>query len=220
MTLRAQDAIPVSAGARAVLEEIYASGRVVDPDGLPLDAFPTSIPIEHAVRLAQTVGDNDLLRTVETGMAYGVSTLAIAGAHADRGTGHHVAVDPIQSTKWRSIGRTNLRRAGIERFVRVVEERSDEALPRMVAEGDACDFAFIDGHHLFDFVMVDFFYIDRMLVEGGIVAFHDPWIPAVGRVLDFVRRNRAYEVSSADEWLALLVKVGHDERDWDEYRPF
>jgi predicted O-methyltransferase YrrM len=217
----AQASIPVSGGAGALLEEIYATRRVRDRDGAPLDdVFPASIPLEHAIRLAEVVRDNDLLRTVETGMAYGVSTLAIAGVHADRDAGQHVAIDPIQSTKWRSIGRTNLRRAGIERFVRVLEERSDEALPRLVAEGNACDFAFIDGHHLFDFALVDFFYVDRMLVEGGIVAFHDPWIPAVGRVLDFVRSNRAYEVSSADKWLALLTKTGPDERHWDEYQPF
>ncbi|MDX6675169.1 MAG: hypothetical protein QOH11_2587 [Solirubrobacteraceae bacterium] len=225
MTLGAQDAIPVSAGARAVLEGLYASPRVADPrdpDGPPLEVFPTSIPVEHAVLLAETVRDNDLVRTLETGMAYALSTLAIAGVHADRDAGRHVAIDPIQSTKWRSLGRENLRRAGIERFVEVVEERSDEALPRMAAEGQACDFAFIDGHHLFDFVLVDFFYVDRMLVEGGIVAFHDPWIPAVARVIDFLRtnRDRDYELARADEGLALLRKVGTDERDWDHWRPF
>jgi hypothetical protein len=182
--------------------------------------FPTSIPIEHAVRLAEIVRDGSLVRTVETGMAYALSTLAIAGVHAERGCGSHVAIDPIQSTKWRSIGRAHVRRAGLEAFVTVVEERSDAALPRMVAAGETCDFALIDGHHLFDFVLVDFFYLDRLLVEGGVVAFHDPWIPAVGRVLDFVRHNREYDVMSADDGLALLRKVGMDERDWDYYRPF
>jgi methyltransferase family protein len=220
VTLGAQDAIPVSAGARAVLEEIYAARRVEDPDGSLLEVFPTSIPIEHAVRLAEIVRDHGLTRTLETGMAYALSTLAIAGVHADRETGRHVAVDPIQSTKWRSLGREHVRRAGLEPYVRVVEERSDEALPRMVAEGETCDFAFIDGHHLFDFVLVDFFYLDRMLDVGGVVAFHDPWIPAVGRVLEFVRRNRDYDVLEEDDGLALLRKVGTDERDWDHHWPF
>jgi hypothetical protein len=220
MTLDARSAIPVSAGARAVLEEVYAARRVEDPDGSLLEVFPTSIPVEHAIRLAEIVRDHDLMRTVETGMAYALSTLAIAGVHADRGAGRHVAIDPIQSTKWRSLGRAHVRRAGLEPYVRVVEQRSDEALPRMVADGERCDFAFIDGHHLFDFVLVDFFYVDRMLVEGGMIAVHDPWIPAVSRVLDFVRRNRAYEVTAEDQGLALLEKTGDDERDWDDHRPF
>jgi len=223
VSLGAQNTIPVAAGARDVLEEVYATPVFVDPrdpDGPPLEVFPTSIPREHAVRLAEIVRDNDFTRTVETGMAYALSTLAIAGVHAERGSGSHTAIDPIQSTKWRSIGRENVVRAGLEPFVRIVEEQSDEALPRMATSGQVCDFAFIDGQHLFDFVLVDFFYLDRMLVEGGIVAFHDPWIPAVGRVLDFVRSNRAYEVTSEDDHLALLRKAGGDERDWDDYRPF
>jgi methyltransferase family protein len=223
MTLGAQKTIPVSPQARAVLEEVYAAPRLEDPrypGGLPLEVFPTSIPIEHAVRLAEIVCDGGLVQTVETGMAYALSTLAIAGVHAERGTGSHVAIDPIQSTKWRSIGRAHVRRAGLEGFVTVLEERSDAALPRMVAAGETCDFGFIDGHHLFDYVLVDFFYLDRMLVEGGIIALHDPWIPAVGRVLDFVRQNRDYEAMSADDGMALLRKVGTDERDWDHYRQF
>jgi predicted O-methyltransferase YrrM len=219
MTVRAQD-VPVCEGARALLAELYERRQVRDDAGELLELFPTSIPVEHAVRLAETVRDRELTRTVETGMAYGLSTLAIAGVHAARESGEHVAIDPIQSTKWRSLGRAHVRRAGLERYVEVLEERSDEALPRLAAEGRECDFVFIDGHHLFDFVLVDFFYADRMLVEGGIVAFHDPWIPAVGRVLDFVRHNRAYEVMSADDGLTLLEKTGDDERDWNEHRPF
>ncbi len=223
MSLGAKHAIPVSAGARAVLEEIYSRPRLPDPDdptGAPLEVFPTSIPMEHAARLADTVHDRGFTRTVETGMAYGLSTLAVAGVHAARGSGHHLAIDPIQSTKWRSLGRAHVRRAGIAPFVTVVEASSDAALPRMAADGEAFDFAFIDGHHLFDFVLIDFFYADRMLVEGGIVAFHDPWIAAVGKVLDYVRTNRAYKTISADDGLALLLKIGTDERDWDHHRDF
>jgi hypothetical protein len=223
MTLDTSRTIPVSRATRAVLEEIYAAPRLadrLDPGGPPLEVFPTSIPVEHAVRLAETVRDENCLQTVETGMAYGLSTLAIAGAHAERGRGAHVAIDPIQSTKWRSMGREHVRRAGLEAVVTVVEEPSDVALPRMVAAGAACDFAFIDGHHVFDFVLVDFFYLDRMLGTGGLLAFHDPWIPGVGRVLDFVRHNREYDLVEEDMGLAVLRKLGSDERDWDHYRAF
>jgi predicted O-methyltransferase YrrM len=223
VSLQARQAIAVSPGAGAVLAELYAEPHLEDPRdpaGPRLDVFPTSIPVEHAVRLAEIVRDAGLMRTLETGMAYGLSTLAIAGAHAARGSGRHVAIDPIQSTKWRSLGRAHVRRAGIEDFVTVIEQRSDEALPRLSAAGEELDLAFIDGHHLFDYTLVDFFYADRMLVSGGVVAFHDPWIPAVGRVVDFVRTNRAYEVLSADGGLALLEKIGSDERDWDDHRDF
>jgi len=45
------------------------------------------------------------------------------------------------------------------------------------AQGERIDFAFIDGAHTFDHVLVDFFYIDRMLNVGGIVAFDDVGFP-------------------------------------------
>jgi hypothetical protein len=42
---------------------------------------------------------------------------------------------------------------------------SDEVLPRLCAQHERFDFAFIDGNHRFDYVLVDFFYIDKLLAH-------------------------------------------------------
>jgi len=69
-----------------------------------------------------------------------------------------------------------------------------DALPRLCAEGERFDFVFIDGRHLFDCVLVDFFYVDRLLEVGGYVALDDLWMPAVRKVKSFILRNRSYEL--------------------------
>jgi predicted O-methyltransferase YrrM len=204
-----------------LIDTIYETGRVEAADGSLLDAFPAALPRLHAEEIARLVRDMHLTRTLETGMAYGLSTLAICEVHAERGEGSHIAIDPFQSTDWRGIGVLNLRRAGLDHLVRVIEEPSDDALPRLRAEGVRLDFALIDGLHLFDATLVDFFHIDRMLDIGGVVVFHDTWMPAVAQAVAFVRRNRAYEpVEAGDSAMEALRKTGEDDRAWDFHRDF
>jgi predicted O-methyltransferase YrrM len=138
----------------SLIDRIYETGKVEAADGALIDAFPESIPEAHASEIERLVRDLHLTRTLETGMAYGLSTLTICGVHDQRGEGEHVAIDPHQSTDWQSIGVLNLERAGLDRRARVIEARSDEALPRLRDEGLRIDFALIDGLHLFDAAMV------------------------------------------------------------------
>jgi predicted O-methyltransferase YrrM len=204
-----------------VLDRIYATGHVEDERGVPVAAFPCGISARHAAAIERVLGDLQLTRTLETGMAYGLSTLTICGVHEDRGDGTHIAIDPGQTSRWRSIGLLNVRRAGLEDRLRLIEARSDEALPRLRDEGVRLDFALIDGRHLFDVALLDFYYVDRMLDAGGVVAFHDTWMPAIADVIAFVRRNRHYErMRGAGRGMALLRKLGDDDRAWDFHRGF
>ena len=98
---------------------------------------------------------------------------------------------------------------------------SETALPRLGAEGLELDFALVDGLHLFDHTLVDFFYADRMLRDGGLVVFHDTWMPAVAQAVAYVEANRAYErVRAGDAAMAVLRRTGGDERAWDFHRDF
>jgi predicted O-methyltransferase YrrM len=203
-----------------MLDRIYATGRVEAEDGTPVTVFPSGVPRAHAEQLAALVRDRDLRRTLETGLGYGISTLAICEVHEARGEGSHIAIDPHQE-RYRSIGLLNLRRAGLDHRVRVIETRSDEALPLLRAEGVRLDFALIDGRHMLDMALLDFVYIDRMLDVGGIVVFHDTWMPAIAEAVAYVVANRAYEeLEAVDHGLAVLRKRGEDDRSWDFHRDF
>ena len=183
-----------------LLEQVYSSGKVIDAEGNQYDLAPISIPRETAVVLEEFVFRHALKRTLEVGFAYGLSALAICEAHKRRGEGSHIAIDPLEDADYHSIGLLNLHRAGRSEFVRFLSAPSHEALPQLLKAGERLDFAFIDGMHLFDNVLLDFYYVDRMLEPSGYIAFDDLWMKSIRRVISFVLSNRSYElepVSSA-----------------------
>jgi predicted O-methyltransferase YrrM len=207
--------------AAALIDRIYESGKVEAADGERLDAFPESVPRFHAQEIERLVRDLALTSTLETGMAYGLSTLAICSVHEARAGGSHIAIDPYQSTDWRGIGVLNLERAGLSARARVIEARSDVALPRLRDEGLRIDFALIDGLHLFDATLVDFYLIDQLMDVGGVVVFHDTWMPAVAQAVAYVLANRAYEpIEAGDAAMSALRKQADDDRAWDFHRDF
>ncbi len=154
--------------------------------------FPRATPFAVGSVLSKLVTENGFTRTLEVGMAYGLSTLFLCEALRSNGGGQHIAIDPAQTTGWHSIGLLNVQRAGLSSYLRFMEEFSHGALAKLVDEGQRLDFAFIDGSHLFDRTLIDFYFIDLMLRTGGYVVFDDLWMPAVRDVVSYVVTNRAY----------------------------
>jgi hypothetical protein len=131
---------------------------------------------------------------MEIGLAYGLSTLCICEALAKVGGRRHIAIDAFQSTIWNGIGIHNVHAAGFSNLIELREELSQDALPRLFAEGVKVDFAYIDGTHTFDQKIVDFFYVDRILNVGGVIAFDDCDWPSIHQVCRFIATNRPYRV--------------------------
>ena len=77
----------------------------------------------------------------------------------------------------------NIRDAGFAPLVDFREQRSEVALPRLLEEGVTLDFAFVDGWHTFDQVMVEFYFINRLLRVGGVIAFDDANRRSINRVV-------------------------------------
>jgi hypothetical protein len=94
--------------------------------------------------------------------------------------------------------------------LRFYQAPSDEVLPQLCAQHERFDFAFIDGNHLFDYALVDFFFVDKLLNMGGHIAFDDLWIPAVRKVASFVLKNTAYKLvrpsakHTTPKWMRVL----------------
>jgi hypothetical protein len=106
--------------------------------------------------------------------------------------------------------------------VKVMREASEFALPRLAMTGRVTDldFSLIDGSHLFDHALIDFFYLDRITAVGGMLAFDDASSPAVSTLLSFIETNRAYKIRRIGTSTALCLKTGDDKRQWDHFRPF
>ena len=176
-----------------IIDQIFRTGYVEDARGNSYKSA-SSVTFETGTLLYDLVRSLKPDKTLETGMAQGMSTLFICQAHRDNGAGCHTAIDPLQEKLFKSIGLANIERANLKDILRFYQAPSDEVLPQLFAQHEQFDLAFIDGNHRFDYALVDFFYIDKLLKLGGHVAFDDIWIPSVRKVASFVLKNTAYKL--------------------------
>ena len=175
------------------MDELFRSGTVVGRGGnsIPLNVY---IPALEGELLYSLVRYLHPVVSLEIGLGNGVSALYIAQALHDNGTGRHLAIDPFQLTDWKEAGLVTLERVGLDALMSLDARPSYCALPDLEQEGVRVQFAFVDGSHLFDYVMSDFLGIDRILDVGGLIAFDDSDWPAITSVIRFALTNRAYEV--------------------------
>jgi len=175
-----------------VLDEILRTKVTRTPEGesVALDSF---IDGNTAEAIYRHVRAQKPQIAVEIGMANAISTMAILTALEENGGGGRlVSIDPNQSTQWRNCGRAAVQRAGLSHRHQVMEEADWSALPGLLGLGTRIEFGYIDGWHTFDYALLDFWYLDKMLRKEGVIAFNDCGWPAVAKVMDFVLTHRRY----------------------------
>ncbi len=177
-----------------VIEQIFQSGYVQDVNGNKYKHTVTSILYETGTLLYNFIRTSRPIKTIEIGLGYGLSALVICQAHKDNGAGYHTAIDPFQEGHYKSIGLLNIERANLKTLFRFHKANSDKVLPMLCAQNKKFDFAFIDGSHFFDYTLVDFFYIDKLLSIGGHIVFDDIWMPGIRKVISFVLKNKPYKL--------------------------
>jgi predicted O-methyltransferase YrrM len=180
-------------------DEIFRTGLVTSVDGRESIGVGAGTPREICEYLKQLVIETRAKMTLEVGLAFGLATLSICEGLQETGGEGHVAIDANQAAQWQNIGIENVKRAGFEELVELREKPSHVALPELAAEGLRVDFAFIDGWNTFDHALVDFFYVDKMLNAGGVVAVDDCFIAGVHAVCRYIATNRAYRVRGVCE---------------------
>jgi predicted O-methyltransferase YrrM len=176
-----------------VLQQMYATGTAVTNDGrtVPLNSVVTP---EFANCLYALVRREKPELVLEVGLAHGATALSIATALAENGGGRLVSIDPFQRSDWQGVALAAIEKSGLNGFHSLVEEPDYVALPRLLDRwGRSVELAYIDGLHAYEYVLLDFFYVDRMLEVGGIVGFNDCDWPAVIPTLRFARKHRNYE---------------------------
>jgi len=177
----------------SLVNRIYERGEVVTADG-QIRKLHSHISREEGTFLYNLIrADLGIVRTLEIGCAYGLSSLHICKALGDRSAAHHIIVDPHQAGNWESIGILNLHREGLNNFI-LMEDYSEFVLPRMAAESaHTLDLAFVDGWHTFDQALVECFYLTKLLRVGGYLVLHDAGYLSISRLIRHLETYPCYE---------------------------
>jgi predicted O-methyltransferase YrrM len=177
-----------------IAEEIYRTRCVIDPDGVP-HRLHSQVDEKEGAFLSSFIGNHpEIVRTLEIGCAYGLSSLHISEAIKNRAGAHHIIIDPFQSTHWNSIGINNLRRAGFE-FFELYEERSEFALPAIAQQRkESLDLVFIDGWHTFDHTLLDLFYANLLIRVGGYIIIDDCSWRSVSKAVTYFAKFPCFEI--------------------------
>jgi FkbM family methyltransferase len=179
----------------ARIEQIYASKLVAGEDNATYSIIPEAVPPERGRFLLEACRAHGGANTLEIGMAWGLSTLHIFQALADKGVTapHHVIMDPFQAGVHHNAALRTLNELGLGPYVEFYPEPSGLVLPRLVAEGRLFDFAFVDADHRFDGVFIDMFYVDQLLKPGAVAVFDDTNWDGVFLACRFAETNYGYE---------------------------
>jgi len=153
---------------------------------LPLDS---NVSIAEATALLTCVAETHATTSAEVGLAKGISSTAICAGIASNGGGTHHIMDPFQE-QYGNAGLRMLRDSGLDEIMRFYPNFAEEIFPTL----PSLDFVFIDASHLFDYTLLEFILADKKLKCGGIIAFHDLWMPSLRKLIRYILRNRSYVI--------------------------
>jgi predicted O-methyltransferase YrrM len=200
-------------GVSLIIDEIYRTGVVHDASGneYKLSSEVASVEGDYLYRLISS--DSSVTKTLEVGCAFGLSSLHICEALRSRPEASHTIIDPRQMDVWHGVGVTHLERAGID-FYSLISEPSELALPNLLrSQPEGFDFVFIDGWHTFDQTMLDIFYANRLVREGGYIVIDDCNWASVSAAVSYYVNYPAYELLrkpalTARTWRLRVARAG------------
>lgn len=221
-----------------VLKNILLTGKVATAGGQEM-LLHSQLPEREGLLLQHWLEQYRPSRLLEVGLGYGISSMYISDLVSEWPVEYYHIIDAFQARDWQGIGVKNLQDAGYWSSVVLHEELSELCLPRLLAEDLRYDFAFVDGWHTFDHVMLEFFYINRMLEVGGVIVFDDIHLPSLQKVLKCIDTYDCYERLALPEQffnsvpikvrrmmglpavrIEGFLKIGEDLRDWDWFSDF
>ena len=218
---------PLVERCERVLSEAYSTRTLIGLSGQPTDVFPTGMTKEAGDALMKLVADERAGGFLEIGLGLGLSSLFLSlGVLQHHKSFEGLSLDPFQASGWDSVGIETIRRAGLDRHVRVEQEYSEFALPRLCGAGARFDFIFVDGGHLFDNVFVDVFSSIRLARPGSLIVLDDRWMPAVRRAAAFFVNNLGLIDESTPQGTPghrfVILRVPHTitQRKWDHHVEF
>ncbi|RTL56073.1 MAG: class I SAM-dependent methyltransferase [Sphingobacteriales bacterium] len=143
--------------------------------------------------LQRLISENKFSNSIEIGFAYGISALAIT-EEIVKNNGRHVIIDKFENTGWDGVGLDLIAQAGYSQNIDFHEEFCYIVLPKLLEEGRKFDFAYIDSTKQLDWLLVDFFFLDKLLIKNGIIVFDDVSFPGIRKLLRYISQFPDYKV--------------------------
>lgn len=160
---------------------------------------------EQCEFLQNIIRTRNFSKSIEVGFAYGTSTLAITEEIVKNG-GKHVVIDKFEVSDWKSHGLDLMTQAGHINDIEFHEEYCYVTLPKLLEQGRKFDFAYIDSTKQLDWLLVDFFYIDKMMEVNGVIVFDDTMFQSIRKLMRYISQFPNYHVLSQFPGNELPVK--------------
>ena len=176
-----------------LLQTIFVSNQVEDDEGnsLPLHSHTKEKQCEF---IEGIIADTKPTSTLEIGLAYGISTLAILDALSKlHQPFRHNVIDPYQSA-WSNIGLSYIKKSGHSDKVTFWPKFSDEVLPKLYYENYKIQLAYIDSTKVFDVLLVDVYFITKILELNGILILDDCGFPGIRLLVRFLSQHPSYRI--------------------------
>lgn len=178
------------------LNEIIRDQFTSNLEGERLTSTGT-ITHEEATFIMNLISERGLARCLETGVAFGASTIAICAALSKLAAAgkhcYHYGADPCQHSDYGGAAIAGLKECKLDDFFHLMEGPSHLTIPELIAKGIEIDFALIDGWHTFDYTLVDVFLADKLLRPGGVMLIHDMNMPSKKKVWRYLKSHRRYK---------------------------
>ncbi len=158
-------------------------------------------------------------KCLEVGLAHGISSVYIL---KNKNTSL-ISIDPFQKEQWDNQALKFIKHLKLDDRHELIEKKSYTALPELLAKkGEkSFDFIFIDGNHLFDYTLIDFFYSDLLLKIGGVIIIDDALHAGVSKFVKFIDNNfKSYKKINSPNTVAAYIKIKDDDRIWSFHQNF
>jgi predicted O-methyltransferase YrrM len=204
-----------------VLVEMYSASQLRGTAGDQPLRNQVKISIAEGAQINQIIRQSETNKSLETGFAYGFSTVWILDALRSKRNSRHVAIDPFEITKYGGVGLHQVKRLSAAPGFEWIADYSIHALSKLIKSEEKFDFIFIDGDHRFEGVLVDFYLSDQLVRPGALMVFDDMWMPSIRTVVNFILTNRQYKiVPQPVQNMLVLKKLADDNRDWRHFESF
>ena len=203
------------------------TGKCLNLQGEEVSIYPHSVSSSIGLELQKLMECVKPKVCLEVGCANGVSAMFICEKLKSLDGKKHVIIDPGQFTRWEDregfhwTGLLNLEKCGFLSMVEFYPMKSQTILPRLLDEKLKVDFAFIDGFHIFEQVMIEFYYIAKMVTIGGYVVLDDAHFPAIQQAVRYIDTLPHFQrVHCENKRLAAFCKKEEDSRKSQWYAEF